>query len=98
MKGYVVANLTVTDAAGFAEYGAKVADVVARYDGRYLIRAGAIHPREGDLGLDRFVVLEFPSMEAAELFYSSAEYAPLLALREATTRSQVAIVEGYEPA
>ena len=98
MKGYLVANITVTDPNGMAEYREKVPAVVAQYGGRYLVRAGVIHPKEGELGLDRFVVLEFPSVEAATRFYESAEYAPLLKLRRETTQSQVAIVEGLEPA
>jgi uncharacterized protein (DUF1330 family) len=70
--------------------------VIAQYGGRYLVRAGAVHPLEGELGIDRFVVLEFPSMEAARRFYDSPEYAPLLKLRTETTRSRVALVEGYD--
>ena len=52
----------------------------------------------GDCGLDRFVIVEFDSLEAAQTFYGSADYAPLLKLRLETTRSQDVIVEGYVPA
>ena len=69
--------------------------VIAQYGGRYLVRGGAMHPLEGDLGIDRLVILEFPSLEAAKRFYESPEYAPLLELRTETTRSHVAFVEGY---
>jgi uncharacterized protein (DUF1330 family) len=72
--------------------------VIEQYGGRYLVRGGTVHPLEGDMGLDRFVVLEFPSMDAARWFYDSPEYAPLLKLRTDTTRSRVAFVEGYAPA
>jgi uncharacterized protein (DUF1330 family) len=98
MAAYLIANLTVTDAAGFRDYQARVPAVIAQHGGRYLVRGGTLHPLEGDLGLDRFVVLEFPSLEAAKRFYDSPEYAPLLKLRAETTRSQVAFVEGYAPA
>jgi uncharacterized protein (DUF1330 family) len=72
--------------------------VIEQYGGRYLVRGGTVHPLEGDMGLDRFVVLEFSSMDAARRFYDSPEYAPLLKLRTDTTRSRVAFVEGYAPA
>jgi uncharacterized protein (DUF1330 family) len=72
--------------------------VIAQYGGRYLVRAGAVHPLEGDLGMDRCVVVEFPSLEAARRSYGSPEYAPLLKLRMETTRSHIALVEGYVPA
>ncbi len=76
---------------------AQVPAVIAQYGGRFLVRAGAIHPREGDLGLDRFVIIEFPSLDVAQRFYDSPEYAPLLKLRMETTRSHVALVEGAAP-
>jgi len=57
-----------------------------------------IQALEGEFGFDRFVMIEFPSLEAARRFYESPEYAPLLKLRTETTLSQVALVEGYTPA
>ena len=98
MTAYLVANITVTDAERYPPYRAGVPAVVAQYGGRFLVRAGAVHPLEGELGFDRFVVIEFASLEAAKAFYESPEYAPLLKLRMETTRSQVALVEGYTPA
>lgn len=97
MAAYLVANLTVIDPQRYQQYREQVPEVIAQHGGRYLVRAGAVHPLEGELGLDRFVVIEFPSLEAARHFYDSAEYAPLLKLRLETTRSQVALVEGYTP-
>ncbi len=97
MTAYIVANITVTDPERYPQYRAQTPVVVARYGGRFLVRAGAVHPLEGEFGFDRFVVIEFPSLEAARRFYDSPEYAPLLKLRMQTTRSQVALVEGYAP-
>ena len=94
MAAYLVANITVHDPARFADYVARVSPVVAQFGGSYLIRSGQVHPLEGDLGLDRFVVIAFESAQAAQRFYGSAEYAPLLALRTDCTTSRVAIVEG----
>ncbi len=97
MPGYLVANITVTDPERYQPYREQVPAIVALYGGRFVIRSGAVHPREGDFGFDRFVVIEFPSLDAVTRFYDSAEYAPLLKLRMETTRSQVALVEGYSP-
>jgi uncharacterized protein (DUF1330 family) len=97
VKAYLIADITITDAGRFPAYREMVPDVLAQYGGKFLVRAGALHPLEGDLGLDRFVVIEFPSLEAAQRFYDSKEYAPLLKLRMETTDSKVAIVEGYVP-
>ena len=37
----------------------------------------------------------FPTIDAAQKFYDSAEYAPILKLRLDSTRSEVVLVEGY---
>ena len=71
--------------------------MIARYGGRYLVRGGALHPVEGDLGLHRFIVLESPSVEDARRFYDSPEYAPLLELRRRSATTEPAIVEGWTP-
>lgn len=96
MAAYLIANITVNDPARFAEYREKVAPMIAAHGGRYLIRGGAVTVVEGEPFLNRVVVLEYPSMEALKRFYHGADYAPLLALRESCTISQVALVEGYE--
>ena len=95
MPAYLIANITVTDPKRYPEYREKVPPVIAQYGGRFLVRGGALHPVEGDLGVDRLVVIEFPDMDAARRFYYSPEYAPLLKLRLETTRSQLAFAEGY---
>jgi uncharacterized protein (DUF1330 family) len=97
-KCYLVANVTITDPGPYVEYQQKVPAIVARHGGKYLARAGTMHPLEGDLGIERMVIVEFESMDTARRFYESAEYAPLLKLRKETTRSQVALVEGYATA
>lgn len=95
MAAYLIANITVKDPSRFGEYREKVAPVIAAHGGRYLIRGGAVTAVEGDPGLDRVVVLEFPDMDTLKRFYHGADYAPLLALRESCTVSHVALVEGY---
>jgi uncharacterized protein (DUF1330 family) len=96
MKAYLIANITVTDPQRFGAYVEQVPPVIAQYGGRYLVRAGAVYPLEGELGFNRVVVIAFPSMKAAQAFYHSPDYAPLLKLRSETTRSQVAFLEGYD--
>jgi len=98
MPAYLIANIEVTDPKGFEDYRARVGAVIAQYGGRYIVRGGAVRALEGEMGFRRLVVLEFPSAEAAQRFYDSPDYAPLLALRLASTRSTVALVEGYAPA
>ena len=94
MAAYLIANIDVRDAAGFDDYRQKVTSVIEKFGGRFLVRGGDIRHLEGKLPLDRLTVLEFPTMEAAQRFYDSAEYAPLLKLRLASTRSDLVLVRG----
>jgi uncharacterized protein (DUF1330 family) len=95
MAAYLIANLRITDPEGFNRYREQVSPMIVRWGGRYLVRGGKVEVMEGDPGLHRLVILEFPSMERLREFYGSADYAPLLALRGASTVSDVAFVEGY---
>lgn len=94
MSAYFLVNITVRDPAKFEQYRQAVPAVIAKHGGRYLVRGGAVDVLEGDPGLNRVVVLEFPDMAAARAFYTSEEYAPLLALRLSATECSVALVEG----
>jgi len=97
MPAYMIANIEVTDPAGFERYREAVPPVIAAHGGRYLVRGGAVHTKEGNPDVKRLVILEFPTIAAAEAFYAAPDYAPLLALRLATTRSEAVLVEGYVP-
>jgi uncharacterized protein (DUF1330 family) len=87
MPGYLIANLEVTDPAGFEEYRQKVSPLIAQFGGRYLVRGGDVKTLEGNLPIHRLVVLEFPSIEAAQRFYDSPEYQPLLKIRLAQNQT-----------
>jgi len=95
MAGYLIANLEVTDSKGFDEYRQKVSPLIAQFGGRYLVRGGEVRTLEGNLPVRRLVVLEFPSVEAAQSFYDSPEYAPLLKIRLASTKSDLLLAAGY---
>lgn len=97
MAAYFIVNLDIRDAERFGAYRERVAPLVEKHGGRYLVRGGELHPVEGDLGLKRLVVLEFPSLDAARGFYDSPEYAPLLRLRQESAASDIALVEGWTP-
>ena len=95
MAGYLIANIDVTNPAGFDEYRKKVSPIIAQYGGRYIVRGGETRMLEGNLPLKRFIVLEFPTLAAAQKFYDSPEYKPLMGIREASAKSDVFLVEGY---
>lgn len=94
MPAYLVANITVDDPETFKTYQQGVPAVVARHGGRYLVRGGRIAVKEGDPAASRLVVIEFPTIEAAEAFYASDDYADLLKTRLASASGWLMLVEG----
>lgn len=94
MAGYVIAEVSVTDPAGFAEYQQQVPGTIAAYGGRYLVRGGTAETAEGDWIPDRLVIVEFASVAQAKAWYFSEEYAGPKALRQAAADTKVVFVEG----
>ena len=96
MPAFLIANIEVTDPIGFETYRQRVPAVVAQYGGRYVIRGNPPTQMEGKPFFTRLTVLEFASMEALQRFYHSAEYAPLLAIRTASTKSDLVFMPGMD--
>lgn len=94
MAAYVVGEIEVTDAATYEDYRKQVLAVVTKYGGRFIVRGGKLEPLEGGWSPKRMVVLEFPSLEQAQKWYRSPEYAPLIALRQRASRGKLVLVEG----
>jgi uncharacterized protein (DUF1330 family) len=94
MSAYVIAEIEVTDPAAYEEYRKQVPGVVAKYDGKFLVRGGKVESKEGGWTPKRIVVLEFPSMAQAQKWYDSPDYAPLIKLRQKASKGKLVIVEG----
>ena len=94
MAAYVVGEIEVTDPAAYEEYRKQVSAVNAKYGGRFLVRGGKVESLEGGWSPKRFVIVEFPSMEQAQKWYRSAEYGPLIKLRQKASKGRLILVEG----
>ena len=94
MPAYIVVDITVHDPIAYEPYKRIAHEVITAYGGRYLVRGGAVDPREGEAP-GRVVIVEFESMDRARAFYESAEYAPALAIRKSVATSRLFIVEGF---
>ena len=93
-KGYVIAQINVTDPAAYPEYVAKVGPIIRKFGGAFLVRGGRSESHEGTPPGDRTVVIEFPSFEKAQQWYHSADYAEAKAMRMAASTSVQTIAEG----
>jgi uncharacterized protein (DUF1330 family) len=95
MPAYVIAYAgEVRDAAALQEYRRRNTDAVANHGGRFIARGGAVDVLEGPWPWERCAVIEFPDGEAARAWYGSEDYAPLKAMRQAASRTQLILVEG----
>ena len=94
MSAYVVVNITVRDRETYERYKQLAASAVATYGGRYLVRGGPTECLEGSWTPSRFVILEFPSVEAGQAWWASPEYEPAKALRQSCAETEMVLVEG----
>jgi uncharacterized protein (DUF1330 family) len=94
MAAYVVVQVDVKDPARYADYRTMVPPTLPKYGGRFIVRGGKTETLEGDWAPKRFVVVEFPSVEQAKAWWASPEYAEAKALRQATSETQMIVVEG----
>jgi uncharacterized protein (DUF1330 family) len=95
MAAYVIAEIEVTDVAGYEEYRKQVPPVIARYGGRYIARGGETVSLEG-APPHRTVILEFPTLADAKAWWECAEYQALKAIRDRTARSRLVAVTGID--
>ena len=87
-------NLEVFDGGKLEEYKSRVAPLVERYGGRYVVLGGKVNIMEGQWRPTFPVMIEFPSIDRAQAWYASDEYRELKALRLAAVRSSAVFIEG----
>lgn len=94
MPGYMIADVNVTDPAGFEEYRKLVSATIEAYGGRYVVRGGATETVEGDWNPSRLVIVEFDSVEQAKAWYYSPEYAGPKEMRHNSATTNAIFAEG----
>jgi uncharacterized protein (DUF1330 family) len=97
MKYYAVAELEITDPSWIREYVTDVTGMVERRGGRYLARTGQIEKVEGEREPPQlFLIIEWPSKEAADGFYESEEYRPYREGRRLGARNEFFLIAGED--
>jgi uncharacterized protein (DUF1330 family) len=95
VAAYMIVEVETTDEALMAEYRKHTPGLVAKFGGKFIVRGGKTRTLEGGWTPSRVVVLEFPDYAAAERFYDSADYKPVLDMRLQAGKSKAIIVDGY---
>jgi uncharacterized protein (DUF1330 family) len=92
-KGYWIAHVDVRDAEAYKDYVAAAKLAFEKYGAKFLARGGAYEATEGR-GRARNVVIEFPSLKAAQDCYHSPEYTAARAIRQKFADAEMVLVEG----
>jgi uncharacterized protein (DUF1330 family) len=94
--GYMIANYTVKDQAGFQKYMEEAGPLAPKFGGKIIVfnlNAEAVEGKPQSV----MAIAEFPSVADAERFYNSPEYTAARKFRVASTEGSVIITEGFVP-
>jgi uncharacterized protein (DUF1330 family) len=94
MPAYLIANYDITNPQGYSKYPAAVGPTVVAHGGELLVADFASEAREGAPGRVSIVV-KFPSHEALQGWYESAEYQAIMRHRTDNTEGFVVFADGF---
>ena len=94
MAAYMIVDLDIDDVSALDDYRRQAGPIFTKYGGRTLVRLGVGEVLEGNWTPKRVNCLEFSTMEALKRWWTSADYRPLVPLRQRVSRANVIAVEG----
>lgn len=94
MKAYVIAQIDVQDPVRYADYVKLTPGTIEPFGGRFIARGGRAEKLEGDIAVNRVVVLEFPNYQQAKAWYESEGYRIAMAIRRSSSKGSLILVEG----
>jgi len=94
MPAYLIVRAEVTDWPQYQGYMKVTPGIVEKFGGRFIARGGEVVTLEGPPETRRVVIIEFPSLAQAEVFYRSEEYTQARQLRAAAGTAQFIVVDG----
>src|SRR3982074_2327610 len=83
MPAYWLARCRIDDPVKYKQYTDLVPGIIAKFGGKVLARGGRYKIVEGPEDFQRFVVIEFSSLEKAALCHASPEYQAAAGFRRA---------------
>lgn len=92
-KGYLVANIRVTDQERFQQFSGMAGPIIQKFGGKVLARGPGADRHEGTLS-GVVMMIEFDSKEIAENFYFSKDYQAAKAVRDECSETDLMIIEG----
>ena len=83
MAAYWLSRCVIHDPVQYKKYTDLVPAIIAAHGGRVLARGGKYRIMEGPETFHRFVVIEFPTLQAGVACFQSTEYVNAAAFRRA---------------
>ena len=101
MRGYIIVDVNITDMECFMEYASRIPKLIDKHGGRYIVK-GAVPKvvrddgNEGSKGSvpQYSVVIEFPTVEAADAFIEERSKTELIVIFNRATEGRILRVEG----
>ena len=90
----MIVDVTATDQEKAAAYRALSGPSVERHGGHFVARGGRTVVLEGSWDPERLVVISFPSVEGAQRWYESEDYAEARAARAGGGTWNMVVVDG----
>ena len=94
MAAYFIVQSTIHDEERYQKYRDAVIPLIAKFDGKFVVKGAKIELLEGHHDGRRMVMFEFPSMEAIHAFWNSPEYLPVKPLRDGAATLDIWAVPG----
>ncbi len=92
MPAYWLARSKINDPVLYKKYTDEVPKIMAQFGGKILARGGRFKILEGPEKFQRFVVIEFPTIEQAIACHDSPEYQAASAWRKKDGAGEVELV------
>ena len=94
MSARVIGQMKIHQRAWIDEYFSKVPDLIKRHGEKFAVRGGNPQALEEQESLpDAIFILEFPSWDQALASWRSAEFAPLIELRQTGFHLEAMLVD-----
>lgn len=93
MSAYVIVQVDVQDDQSYERYKPMVPATLEPFGGRFVVRGGDAETLEGDWAPARMVIIEFPDRSKAKEWLESEVYREARALRHASARTQMIVVD-----
>ena len=95
MHGYILVDVSIKDRDGFMEYASRIPELIEKYGGRYIVKGAVPSVVRESNEMPQFVVmLEFPSVEAADNFIDERAKSELFEIFNRSTEGRILRVEG----